>query len=641
MSTDNLALVDNIRTGHRTAHRGRRIILFAVLLLFVLALIYAASVGIVANRVVGDVHALQGLLERDPAARLRPDTLQRADETLGQTIQDFQNLHAIARPLLAAAPYFAWVPQYGGDIANAPALVDLGEQVLAAGRESLTLARRMLSAVDSENTARGSIANSMVRASGAELPAILQARAKVVGILPVRSRIDEFRLSPTLRTYLARLDQALPLWQAGLDMLAVAPQMLGGERPKVYLLVAQNSDELRATGGFISGVAELKVDQGEISVGEFMDSYAIDDLSKLHPTPPEPLRKYMHAGQWFLRDANWSPDFPTAARTMENLYRIDRGVTVDGVIAVDLQAVPVLLEAIGPLTIDNERVDPQNALTKIFAAWEVGVRQDALWTQRKAFVGKLLRAMIERLRSGGMDQTKLAQGLYGLILSRDVLVYLNDRERVDQTALPWGGALDTTSPNALMLVDSNLGFNKVSSNITRQASYALEIGRSGDVQAALTITYTNRSPASQARCILEPSYPDTYAEYQQGCYWNYVRIAVPAGSQLLGAAGLADMAEDRAFAGRAIFGGYLVVPRGETRVVSFTYRLPSVLQEAPYHILLEKQPGALPLPVRVQVSLPAGWTAMTATPAVSQTGNEIELSALLDRNREIELAFQH
>ena len=48
----------------------------------------------------------------------------------------------------------------------------------------------------------------------------------------------------------------------GLELAQALPSLLGADKPAEYLLLAQNPDELRATGGFIGAVGVLTLDQG-------------------------------------------------------------------------------------------------------------------------------------------------------------------------------------------------------------------------------------------------------------------------------------------------------------------------------------------------------------------------------------------
>ena len=58
-----------------------------------------------------------------------------------------------------------------------------------------------------------------------------------------------------------KLDALLPLAQVGVDAALAAPEALGQNGPRTYLILAQNEDELRPTGGFISGAGRMTLDQ--------------------------------------------------------------------------------------------------------------------------------------------------------------------------------------------------------------------------------------------------------------------------------------------------------------------------------------------------------------------------------------------
>ena len=94
------------------------------------------------------------------------------------------------------------------------------------------------------------------------------------------------------------------------------------------------------------------------------DSYAVDNWEQPHPSPPAALTKHMAADLWVLRDSNWSPDFPEAADVARALYAQDQGTATDGAVALDLEAVRLLVGAVGPLQVPGvaEPVTGDNAL---------------------------------------------------------------------------------------------------------------------------------------------------------------------------------------------------------------------------------------------------------------------------------------
>ncbi|MFO7669353.1 MAG: DUF4012 domain-containing protein, partial [Bacteroidales bacterium] len=145
---------------------------------------------------------------------------------------------------------------------------------------------------------------------------------------------------PLVRT-LGMLDTFLP--QAG--------TVLGMEGPRRYLIIGQNNFELRATGGFMGSLGIATVDQGRIVDLDYRRSYDWDNPRREKVQPPLAYVRYMRFGAWFIRDANFSPDFPTAAQTIQMFWQLDGHPPVDGIVALDLYALQALLTAIGPVTV--------------------------------------------------------------------------------------------------------------------------------------------------------------------------------------------------------------------------------------------------------------------------------------------------
>jgi len=307
-------------------------------------------------------------------------------------------------------------------------------------------------------------------------------------------------------------------------------------------VLAQNNDELRPTGGFISAAGVLRVEHGEISVEWFGDSFAADDLSLIHPPPPAPLEKYMDASQWLLRDANWYADFPTTADVVQTMYARDRHVQTDGVIAVDMRLLPRLVGAMGDVELAGQPVAQNTVIDLMKASWKPMPPGDmsAAWftSDRKNFLSDLMNSMLTRFRAGDVPTNALAQALWHGLREKSVQIYLNDAE-AEQAVVDagWGGAVKTGAGDSLFVVDSNVGFNKVNATVTREILYDVRLHRNGG-DATVDIKYANPSRAAEGGCDLLKQHKDnTYAGMEQSCYWDYVRVLAPRDSQFVSAAG--------------------------------------------------------------------------------------------------------
>ncbi len=125
-------------------------------------------------------------------------------------------------------------------------------------------------------------------------PALEQSKPYIERIETAYRDIDSWQTLPAgLDALQEPIDTLLPLAPDAVDLLGIVPELMGMDGPRTYLLLAQNEDELRATGGLISGIGLLRVEDGAIQSLEFIDSYDVDDLrNKPYDAPPQPYEQF-------------------------------------------------------------------------------------------------------------------------------------------------------------------------------------------------------------------------------------------------------------------------------------------------------------------------------------------------------------
>lgn len=553
---------------------------------------------------------------------------------------DVHSLREELGPAVNIAPLFGWVPIYGSDLAQATVLLDFSDSSLHSAHLSLEILNQMNAEMEAGRASGKPLGSSVLDAIENQKDKINAARNSLAQSLSLRSMIDASNLSPATLKLVGRLDAVFPEWKSGLDALALAPELLGADHPREYIVMVQNSDELRPTGGFISSIVRVRVERGDITGLDFKDSYAVDNPDTPHPPPPAPLAKYMNAGAWYVRDANWSPDLPTTARDFFTLYG---GAQSDGLIATNLNLVEKLLEASGPVTIPEtgEIVNAENALAVMQAHYESPQGEGQTgdwWAHRKDFNGKLLVTILDRMRSGEFDQLRMAQTLAHALDAKDLIFYMNDAEvQTKVEAAGWAGKLEQGQSDSIEVVDANLGFNKVDPNIVRNFEYTVKLDKSDGGQSEVTLNYQNLSPSDGAPCVHAPYYGSTYAELQQGCYWDYIRVAVALNAEFAQENTSAETGPDSNIGVRPVAYSYLVLPRGESREVKFEYSTRNLLADGKtYRLRIEKQPGAPPVSWKVSIKLPDEWANFRADPPPQLAdGNKLEYQFTPDSDTEI------
>jgi hypothetical protein len=333
------------------------------------------------------------------------------------------------------------------------------------------------------------------------------------------------------------------------------------------------------------------------------------------------MQQYMGIPQLVMRDANWSPDFPTTAQVARTLYRSDTGLDVDGIVTVDLNAVKHIFGALGEIQVEgfDEPITGDNIEAQIVQLWErpaedsVEVGGDTAqelgdwWRQRKDFIPRLSTAALDAVQGGQANVFQLTAAGLQALNDRSIQVWLrNPVAAAVMRSQGWDGALRTTAgSDFLAVIDTNMGYNKVDAAMQRALDYQVSWtdGVDQPAQATLTLTYTHPIDAEDTGCDLTPRYGDSYADLIARCYFNYVRVYAPAGSQLIEATGVDpdSVGTQRGERRSQVFTGYFILPPGESNVVTFTYTLPPSLTRDGYSLLVQRQSGTQPLPISVTV----------------------------------------
>ena len=393
-------------------------------------------------------------------------------------------------PLFPVFDLLEWVPGVGKYFGQVEPLLIYGSGLAEAGDQVL----QSLSPLLVETSERGDAPPSrqLVELILKNRAGLLSARESVARAAAARQQLDLALLPGKAGESLRSLDRLFPLIQGGIGLLAGLPELAGAGSSRTYLVVAQNQDELRATGGFISSFGLLEVSGGDIVRFEMQDSYAVDNFAAGYPPPPQPIATYMLAGYWVPRDANWSPDFPDAARQIQALYTASTGMSVDGVMAFDQSALVVLLDALGPVEVEaaGEMIGAQNVVAWMQRAWAPDPGEGVTgewWEQRKDFMGGLGMAMKDRLISLGEPGVMAKVGMNALqaMQAGHIMLYLNQPEA--QSALVQAGLDGAVRPGTAI--------SSCWSTLTWALTKWMPIFSARSITASILLTRPSRAPA--------------------------------------------------------------------------------------------------------------------------------------------------
>jgi hypothetical protein len=650
----------------------KRIFLIALLFFLIGTAIAGFSKG---KRIYALVLALKQDVATLQALAVSPnlETLNQSGPHLADLRSNFELLKEESAAILWLAPVSKWVPVYGGDLSAAPDLIELVDALLASVEQSYSAALPLLdSPAISED--RWNIARSLSLLHRAS-PQFALAQTELERAQQVRNRLDPARLSPPLRSLLlGDVDRALSLMEDGLTLALEAPGLAGfsNEGPKTYLLLAQNEDELRPTGGFITAAGTLLVKDGQILSLSFQNSPEFDNWEWPYPPAPWPLEQYMNSPVLIFRDANWYTDFPTSVQYIEYIYSYTNSHSVDGVIAFDQHFLVEILRVTGPIELEGEEglIDAGNVIDFMRAEkTPSGEELESGEWHNKAFINKITVALLDKFTSNGIPPHQLSKTLVRALDERHLLLQLDKPQMAELLARrSWDGALRAGQGDFLMVVDSNVGFNKTNAVVESSFSYDVDLTNPEFPEASLVVTHRNHA-SGQIPCLPYP-YLASYGisdELQQKtypidrCYWNYLRVYTLADTELLNAR-LQDIPPewtvrrqsvpqrvddvDEELDGVRGWGVFEVVPGGESVTISLHYALPTSIlipysQPGQYAYLLkiQKQPGIKATPVTLRVHLPSSASLVSAPPGSQVQGPNILLQLSLVRDAQLEFIF--
>lgn len=354
-----------------------------------------------------------------------------------------------------------------------------------------------------------------------------------------------------------------------------------GERRK-YLVLFQNDNELRPTGGFLTAYAVINVEDGKVIPEKSDDIYELDQKFNERIPIPEALGRYLTTERyWNLRDMNTSPDYKTSMDQFFEYYQEVPGEPegIDGIIAVDTEFLTKLLQILGPVdvpgygTFSAENTEACDCPQIIYALSEIITRPTPyLREDRKGILGPLMREILTK--SYGAPKTQwpqLADVGWQSIQGRHLQLYfVDDAHQAAAEVLGAAGRMNAPQDGQdfLAIVNANLGGAKSNLFIDYKVKQLIENPpENGQVTKTVEITYTNNRRADN--CNLEAGLLCLNSTLR-----DWTRLYVPAGSELISAQGFTEEPNIYEEAGLSVIDGFFILEPNSSSKVIVTYAVP-------------------------------------------------------------------
>ncbi|MBU1033844.1 DUF4012 domain-containing protein [Patescibacteria group bacterium] len=400
-------------------------------------------------------------------------------------------------------------------------------------------------------------------------------------------------------------------------VIASLGKMAGAEEAQKYLVLFQNDNELRPTGGFLTAYAIINIDKGVVTSEKSDDIYELDQKFTKKIAIPEVLGKYLTTEKYYhLRDMNISPDFKTSMEEFYSNYITVKGESddIDGIIAVDTYVLSELLRVIGPIEVagygtfsaeNNIKCDcPQvvYALSEIITKPTPYIRED-----RKGVLGPLMKSILAKTYD--LDKARFPELFNVAIASiegRHVQMYFMDENtqkaaeqinaagRIYELKNNLKGWQMGENMDFLAIVDANLGGAKSNLFTNYEVKQTVAAPIEGRLEKTVEITYKNTRKADN--CNLEAGLLCLNSTLN-----DWLRIYLPQGSELIEIQGISNEASVYEEAGLTVIDGYFnLEPMGLAKI-KLSYSVPYT-DTVNYNLKMWKQGGIDAVPVLMDVT---------------------------------------
>lgn len=393
--------------------------------------------------------------------------------------------------------------------------------------------------------------------------------------------------------------------------------LLWHEKEKKYLIIFQNSDEIRPTGGFMGSMGIVNIFRGKVKSFEKKDVYAYEwDLKKSNykkPLAPEWINKLTN--ELSLRDANYFINTRDSARSI-NLFMKEAWYQIDGVIFINQNIILDFLSLVEKVHFDEIQSDvtANNFSTILSLLVEAKIfKEGTLWTPKKAlfdFIDDFIATLKEKKLYG--DYINIIKKN---ISSGEIILYSFNKEENNFIVSLWLGwekeipeTLDYNYP-----VFTSISWNKSDRYMKRnfQKTFSVNSG-SCMINTSLKIiqkhTFTNDDEKYVSGLIKQfwiDKSESIMSIQGKGGNYQYVRVLIPKNAEVEKKEGLTIIDMEN----KKMVSFYIKTMPREINSYEIKYTLKNE-ECKPYTYSLLKQPGIYSYDVNINwsdVTLKETW----------------------------------
>jgi hypothetical protein len=376
---------------------------------------------------------------------------------------------------------------------------------------------------------------------------------------PLASKHDEF---------VSQLDDARSRLTKSAAVSAVVATILQG--PQQYLVLASNNAEMRSGSGAFLEVGVATTGGGSVKVGDMVPSGSIT----LPPGAVTVGGDLERNWGWLLPGVDWrnlgvTPQFDVTGPLAAQMWHAETGQQVDGVIALDVEAVRQLMTVTGPVTLPSgQTIGPDNVVSYLLHDQYAGLTDNATTFGRQDLLGSLTAAMLRKLQDQSVDIHTLATAVTSAVDGRHLMLWSSDPKA--QAAWEVSGVSGSLTPSSLGVAVVNRGGNKLDQYLPVHVKVETAPSGSG-TEVTMTTTLMNVTPPGLSQYIAGP-YPGLPVAY--GGYTGLIAANLPAAASGITMTGAGPLAAKSAEGPTWLVAAPVTIPQGSTATVVTKFHLP-------------------------------------------------------------------
>ncbi len=395
-------------------------------------------------------------------------------------------------------------------------------------------------------------------------------------------------------------------------------------RTEHILVVFQNNNELRGSGGFITQLLDIELGKRKVKLHFRHDHNELRGHTQV--TPPKEVQEFLKLKHWFFRDSNLFGNFEKSAKRMiESYCDIYPKTQVFSVVAINYSLLEQFMKVIGPLKEGYIVFTAKNLFYQLSTlVSDVDFHNAEAGSNRKWILKALFKRIMKVLIIHVWKWPRCTALLKEAILTKDLQLFTADRH-LQKQLIAKGLAIPFTAgsySDALAIVENNyLGLKTnryLRRTISRDVSFTFDKETKKLAGANVTLT-------------IEVQHGGGYDYPISGTYQGVITVYLlkeVLQVQVMSDGKELDTGEEGEFITRPI---HYQLAVGKKFLVTVHYQIPAAnLRDDHYSFKYIKQPGVVHEHVHEILKFPESYSLETLTRDKSQEVSITDSSCFID-----------